>query len=624
MAFKVRTQGTYNGSKGGKVKAGGGGAGVLWYQDKTFTIATHQDQWLLASDSHGSLSLSLSLSNQSMNPTPEGKPLRFLSVCSGMEAASIAFEPLGWKAVGFCEIDPFASAVLAHRFPNTPNYGDLTQHPQWPISNGDVDLIIGGPPCQAFSVAGLRRGLADPRGNLTLTYLGLVDRLRPEWVIYENVPGLLSVDGGRTFGTFLHALGQLGYGWAYRILDAQHVGECRLHPHRRGWSAVPQRRRRIFVVARRGAGGWASAAEVLSLREGLQRHLAAGGKKRQGVAPDAGGGAETGCWWDGGQVSQTLDAVLQKGQTMPEKNRFPAVLQPFRKSKRAQSKTDDESWVEGQQSNTLNNFDVGDTRTTHAVVEPLAFSAKDNGADATTGISPTLRSQNSVEGNQNSSWSIAIVQASELRLKGQISEQSTCPTLLANTKSGDNDPLAVHAISFQPGNLCRQAGADPSTTTFPTLKCDAGDQAPHVATAGFKWHQGEQAGSIGYQEGVAPTITTVKEPAVLHPVVPLDGMNLLSRLGECGETHSMQEFNPADPSFTLRRGGMQHGILTPMAVRRLTPNECLRLQGFPDNWTNIPWKGKTTAPDGPQYKCAGNSFAVPVVRWIGTRIAAQQ
>jgi DNA (cytosine-5)-methyltransferase 1 len=99
-------------------------------------------------------------------------------------------------------------------------------------------------------------------------------------------------------------------------------------------------------------------------------------------------------------------------------------------------------------------------------------------------------------------------------------------------------------------------------------------------------------------------------------------MNLLSRLGECGETHSMQEFNPADPSFTLRRGGMQHGVLTPMAVRRLTPNECLRLQGFPDNWTNIPWKGKPTAPDGPQYKCAGNSFAVPVVRWIGTRIAS--
>jgi DNA (cytosine-5)-methyltransferase 1 len=244
-------------------------------------------------------------------------------------------------------------------------------------------------------------------------------------------------------------------------------------------------------------------------------------------------------------VSQTLDAVLQKGQTMPEKNRFPAVLQPFRKSKRAQSETDDESWVEGQQSNTLNNFDVGDTRTTHAVVEPH------------------------------------IVQASELRLCGQISEQSTCPTLLANTKSGDNDPLAVHAISFQPGNLCRQAGADPSTTSFPTLKCDAGDQAPHVAQV--------QAVDLYNQTIDGNTASTV--------------------------TRAVGGTNTTGPKAIVN-----------MAVRRLTPNECLRLQGFPDNWTNIPWKGKPEgqAPDGPQYKCAGNSFAVPVVRWIGTRIAAQQ
>ena len=586
-----------------------------------------------------------------------------------MEAASIAFEPLGWKAVAFAEIDPFASAVLAHRFPDIPNYGDLTQHTdptKWPISAGDVDLIIGGPPCQAFSVAGLRRGLADPRGSVTLSYLSLVDRLRPEWIVYENVPGLLSVDGGSTFGGFLHALGQLGYGWAYRILDAQHVGECRLHPHRRGWSAVPQRRRRVFVVARRGAGGWASSAEVLSLGEGLRRHLASGGKKRQGPAADAGAGVDaSGLQRTVGTLCADTHPGAYSGQdaytgrlipqTMPEKNRFPAVMQPvcatgdhthaltassskgatedgtgrgspividraafnqgenaqyephieqtdvmdtvvargphavgvpFRKSKRAQSETDDESWVEGQQSNTLNNFDVGDTRTTHAVVEHMMPGSV---APTVTSGPPYSRTGNErVEAEALAvTYQPHIIQAIELRLRGQITEQTTCPTLLANTKSGDNDPLAVQAISFQPGNLCRQAGADPSTTSFPTLKCDAGDQALHVA----------------------------------HPCVPLDGMNLLSRLGECGETHSMQDFNPADPQFTLRRGGMQHGILTPMSVRRLTPNECLRLQGFPDNHTNIPWKGKPTAPDGPQYKCAGNSFAVPVVRWLGKRIA---
>jgi DNA (cytosine-5)-methyltransferase 1 len=137
-----------------------------------------------------------------------------------------------------------------------------------------------------------------------------------------------------------------------------------------------------------------------------------------------------------------------------------------------------------------------------------------------------------------------IVQASELRLRGQITEQNTCPTLLANTKSGDNDPLAVQAISFQPGNLARRAGSDPSSEVFPTLSKDSGDQNPHVAT--------------------------------------------------------------------------------PMAVRRLTPVECERLQGFPDNWSRISWKGKPEeeCPDGPRYKACGNSMAVPVMRWIGERIAA--
>jgi DNA (cytosine-5)-methyltransferase 1 len=328
----------------------------------------------------------------------------------------------------------------------------------------------------------------------------------------------------------------------------------------------------------------------------LSGYLETGNKKRKSVAADAGAGVEAGCWWDGGQVSQTLDAVLAKGQTMPEKNRFPAVLTPvvidlgdtrtthavvqpipiqdgreiekhqngmgvgnsgdpaytidttgaqaaaipFRKSKRACSTTDNETWVPADASNTLNNFDLGDTRTTHAVVQPH------------------------------------IVQASELRLRGQITEKDVCPTLTAGAKQGDTDPLAVHpicsditgtltvghhscaghqhrmgdhsfligeAITFQPGNLRREAGADPSFTTTTTLKASAGDQTPHVAT--------------------------------------------------------------------------------PMAVRRLTPIECERLQGFPDNWSRISWKGKpeTECPDGPRYKACGNSMAVPVMRWIGERIA---
>jgi DNA (cytosine-5)-methyltransferase 1 len=212
--------------------------------------------------------------------------MRYLSVCSGIEAASVAWHHLGWEPVGFSEIEPFPSAVLAHRFPNVPNYGDMTQYATWPLRPGSIDLLIAGTPCQSFSVAGLRKGLEDPRGNLMLTYLAIAARFKPRWVVWENVPGVLSSNGGRDFGSFLGALGELGYGWAYRVLDAQYVRVGR-------WPrAVPQRRRRVFVVG--CLGDWAAAAEVLAIREGVQRHIEASGKTRKGAATDAEGGAGSG------------------------------------------------------------------------------------------------------------------------------------------------------------------------------------------------------------------------------------------------------------------------------------------------------------------------------------------
>ena len=191
------------------------------------------------------------------------KPIRYLSVCSGMEAASVAWEPLGWVPVGFSEIAPFPSAILKHRFPNIPNYGNLLEYKQWPIAPGSIDLLVGGTPCQSFSVAGLRKGLDDPRGNLALVFLGLVDRLQPKWVVWENVPGALSSNGGRDFGSFLGALVKLGYGFAYRVLNAENFG-------------VPQRRRRVFLVACRDSGGWSLAAQVLFKPESLPRDTPSG------------------------------------------------------------------------------------------------------------------------------------------------------------------------------------------------------------------------------------------------------------------------------------------------------------------------------------------------------------
>jgi DNA (cytosine-5)-methyltransferase 1 len=180
--------------------------------------------------------------------------MRYLSVCSGIEAASAAWHDFGWTPVGFSEIEAFPSAVLAHRFPHVPNFGDMTKYKEWPLAAGSVDLLVGGTPCQSFSVAGLRKGLDDPRGNLMLTYLAIADHFQIPWLVWENVPGVLSSNGGRDFGAFVGALGQLGYRWAYRVLDAQYFG-------------VPQRRRRVFVVA--SLGNRTNPAEVLFEPESL-------------------------------------------------------------------------------------------------------------------------------------------------------------------------------------------------------------------------------------------------------------------------------------------------------------------------------------------------------------------
>ena len=137
--------------------------------------------------------------------------MRYLSVCSGIEAASVAWHPLGWTPVGFSEIEPFPSAVLAHHYPKVKNYGDMSKFRDWSIRSGDIDLLVGGTPCQSFSIAGLRQGLKDPRGNLMLTFLAIAEHLKPKWIVWENVPGVLSSNGGKDFGSFLGGLGELGH-----------------------------------------------------------------------------------------------------------------------------------------------------------------------------------------------------------------------------------------------------------------------------------------------------------------------------------------------------------------------------------------------------------------------------
>jgi DNA (cytosine-5)-methyltransferase 1 len=219
--------------------------------------------------------------------------MRYLSVCSGIEAATCAWHPLGWTPVAFSEIEKFPSAVLAHHYPGVPNWGDMTKFKEWP--DATIDLLVGGTPCQSFSVAGLRKGLADPRGNLALTYLAIADKFRPEWLVWENVPGVLSSGGGRDFGSFLGGLGELGYGWAYRVLDAQYFG-------------LAQRRKRVFVVA--SLRGWQRAAAVLFDAASLRGDSAPRREAREGVTGSlaarttGGGGLGTDMETGGGGLCQ--------------------------------------------------------------------------------------------------------------------------------------------------------------------------------------------------------------------------------------------------------------------------------------------------------------------------------
>jgi DNA (cytosine-5)-methyltransferase 1 len=233
--------------------------------------------------------------------------MRYLSVCSGIEAASVAWHPLGFQATALSEIAQFPSAVLAHHYPDVPNLGDMNEYRSW--DDMQFDLLVGGTPCQSFSQAGIKSGINDPRGQLMLTFLGIIERYRPRWVLWENVPGVLSTHGGRDFGSLLGGLAQLGYGWAYRVLNAK-------------WFGVPQRRRRVFVVGH--LADQRRAAQVLFDGESVRRDTAEGKEQEQDptkwIIPciDAGCGAK----WGSNQWVDQFAAIIQPRNGQPAVRRL--------------------------------------------------------------------------------------------------------------------------------------------------------------------------------------------------------------------------------------------------------------------------------------------------------------
>jgi DNA (cytosine-5)-methyltransferase 1 len=299
--------------------------------------------------------------------------MKFLSLFSGIDAASVAWNPLGWEAVGFSEIEPFPSEVLNHHYPHIKNYGDVTKYQQWSVS--PFQLLVGGSPCQSFSVAGLRQGLADPRGNLMLTYLGVIDKFKPKWIVFENVPGLLSSNGGKDFGTLLGSLGELGYGFAYRVLDAQYFG-------------VPQRRRRVFVVGY--LGDWRPAAAVLFDPFSLSGHPAPSRKARQEVAGGVKAGAANG--------SEQVGALMARDY----KDATDLVTQPVTYDmQQVTAPVNKQSRKPGDPCHTLSSDNAGNA----ALVQPMATDLYNGAIDGD--VTHSLR-----VGNGNAMGGVPSVMAS--------------------------------------------------------------------------------------------------------------------------------------------------------------------------------------------------------------------
>ncbi len=451
--------------------------------------------------------------------------MNFGSVCSGIEAASVAWHPLGFRASWLAEIEAFPAAVLAHHYPEVPNLGDMTQIAT-EVLTGAVDapdVLVGGTPCQAFSVAGMRAGLQDARGKLTIEFVRLADAIdhvrvargkQPSITVWENVPGVLS-DRGNAFGCFLGALAgedcelqPSGKRWtdagcvygpkraiAWRVLDAQYFG-------------LAQRRRRVFVVASAREG--LDPASVLFEREGVRRDT----PPRRGEGQNTAGAFKAGAAFGGNNQSGPIDVATARNACSSGSGRLDFETETF-----VVHGTQDPD-VRRDQAHTLGRNNGMENAL-------LAFSCKDHGADAGQ-IAPTLRAMGHSGSHANAGGQVAV--------------------------------------------------------------CVIGDIAHTLKAEGF------DASEDGTGRG---------QPIVAAFQSSQSGVRL-------GEAHATLDAN---------NGPRRHnGVLQGSAVRRLTPTECERLQGFPDGYTLVPYRNKEAA-DGPRYKALGNSMAVPVMRWIGERIA---
>lgn len=541
--------------------------------------------------------------------------MKYVSIFSGIEAATVAWHPLGWEPLAFSEIDPFPSTVLQHHYPDIPNLGDITKI-DWSPYVGAADIVVGGSPCQSFSVAGKREGLAGASG-LMFEYIRAVRELRPRWFVWENVPGAFTSERGEAYRQLLSEMDALGYGLAWRVLDAQFFG-------------VAQRRERVFLV---GSLGTMRCAEVLFERESLSWNHQSSRQKRQALTEEAQervGEADhdSGCLNPG---------ETQSRRVYPASGVYPTL------STREKSGQNQESVF------TQFGDDVAGTLTSRYDSSPCV----DRGANvvvderdkvflcqtAQTGSNGKLVKKDDVMNtlDRTNSTAVAALDFNPTDARLRYANDDVSQTLTARAGTGGNQvPLVqVQPLVFNPNAGINEKGGGfaLSEDVTPTLKTDHNPAVAFASNQRDEVRELEVAGALAAQPGIkqqtyicradgqanamtsvdmAPTLTShaKKDPPLIYPAEDSIGEDALIQrdMSATLSTHNTQ---------TLITGGREKRSLT---VRRLTPRECERLQGFPDDYTDIPYRNKEHAPDGPRYKALGNSMAVPVMRWIGERI----
>lgn len=526
----------------------------------------------------------------------DNNALRFLSVCSGIEAASVAWNPLGWQAVAFSEIEKFPSAVLAHHYPDVPNLGDFTKIDTSTL--GRVDILCGGTPCQAFSIAGARRSLEDARGNLTLAFVELAHELAAgnglRNAVWENVPGVLSTKDN-AFGCFLAGLvgaddplqSPDGNKWpnagmvagpraraAWRIFDAQYFG-------------LAQRRRRVIVIADFGNG--ADPAAVLFERKGMSGNTPPSREAGKDITPTisarptGGVGLGTDFDLDGGLISSTgsvAHCLNAGGMGRQDYETETMVAHPL--------------------------LAQGNSSHDHTLDTYVAHSLRGEGFDA------------SEDGTGGGTPIVPVCQPYTLAIRGrgdghdlEYRQDGTANALL--TPNGGRAGIGVGAVcapvhAIQAGALRENPASGPDGVGIQSDIAYTLEARAEVQAVAFDWHASSSQ-SLPINE-FSPQLKTTMQPAVAFAQNTRDEVRIVNGDGLIAGALAAE-------AGMKQQTYLQQG----WAVRRLTPTECERLQGFPDGYTNIPWRNKQTSPDGPRYKALGNSWAIPKFKWIGERIA---